>query len=517
MNHSTGDNKRLLTYMMRGLFVSLLLAFVPINGLAHAKLVRSEPKAKANVSQPPKLIELWFSEELESGLATIEVKDQQGTRVDRGDVTLSEAGKKAQIELGELGAGVYTVTWKAVAADEHAMRGSFTFSLTTPNSAPAAATPATGQTNGTQPTSTPMPAMNPEEDQGDHISWGQTTVRWLSYLAMMTLFGGFAFRSLVLAPGLRRAFDGAERAQAAAASERRALLLSWMSIVLLFFASITALVMQAANVFDKSLGESLALDVLGQVLSTGYGPFWILQIASVAAITLILVFLTERIRQNPSREHSGLWWTGLVASAVLLIAPSWTGHAMGSVKHFRLAVLTDWLHLLAGGFWVGGLFHLALTLPPALPLLTKSRRAMAIHHVIKSFTRVAMPSVALLVLAGLYNTWAHIPRLQAFWMTPYGKTLGIKLLIVGVMLVLGGLNNFHFGKRAARLVAEENADSNAADEAKLERGFCRSVAFEAALGAVVLLVTAVLVFMTPARNHPAMTATETEQTVIQQR
>lgn len=406
MNHSTGDNKRLLTHVVRGLFVSLLLAFVSINGLAHAKLVRSEPKAKTSLSQTPKLIELWFSEELESGLATIEVTDQQGQRVDRGDVTLSEAGKKAQIELGELGAGVYTVTWKAVAADEHAMRGSFTFSLTTPNITPAAATPATGQTTGTQPTSTPMPAMSPEEDQGDQISWGQTTVRWLSYLAMMTLFGGFAFRSLALVPAFRRALDGAERAQAAAASERRALLLSWMSIVLLFFASITALVMQAANVFDKSLGESLSLDVIGRVLSTGYGPFWILQIASVAAITLILVLLTERVRQNPSREHSGLWWIGLAASAVLLIAPSWTGHAMSSVKHFRLAVFTDWLHLLAGGFWVGGLFHLALTLPPALPLLTQSRRAVAIHQMIKSFTRVAMPSVVLLVLAGLYNTWA---------------------------------------------------------------------------------------------------------------
>ncbi len=271
--------------------------------------------------------------------------------------------------------------------------------------------------------------------------------------------------------------------------------------------------MQAANVFDKSLGESLSLDVLGRVLSTGYGSFWIMQIASVAVITLILVLLTERVRQNPSQAHSALWWTGLVASAVMLIAPSWTGHAMVAIKHFRLAVFTDWLHLLAGGFWVGGLFHMALTLPPALPALSKSRRTIALHHVIKSFTRVAMPSVALLVLAGLYNTWAHVPRLQAFWLTPYGKTLAIKLLIVGVMLLLGALNNFHFGKRAARLMEAERADPDATGHGKLERGFYRSVAFEAALGVVVLLVTAVLVFMTPARNHPAMTAAENEQTL----
>ena len=515
MKHSPGGNRCLRTKVVQVCFAAILLVLLPIASLAHAKLVRSEPKANSSLSQTPKLIELWFSEELESGLATIEVINPQGTRVDRGDVTLSEAGKKAQIEVGELSTGVYTVTWKAVAADEHTMRGKFTFTVTTSSVAPAIATPATGQAPGINPTGTPMPAMSPEEDQGDQISWGQTLVRWLSYLAMMTLFGGFAFRSLVLVPAFRRALDGAEQTQATALSERRALLFSWMSIVLLFFASITALVMQAANVFDKSIGESLSLDVLGRVLSTGYGPFWILQIASVAVITLILVLLTERVRQTPAREHSGLWWIGLVASAVLLIAPSWTGHAMVAIKHFRLAVFTDWLHLLAGGFWVGGLFHMALTFPPALALLSKSRRTVAVHYVIKSFTRVAMPSVVLLVIAGLYNTWAHIPRLQAFWMTAYGKTLAIKLLLVGVMLLLGGLNNFHFGKRAARLVAAGNADSNTAEETKLERGFCRSVAFEATLGAIVLLVTAILVFMTPARNHPAMTAAEGQQVTEQ--
>lgn len=517
MEHSKDFTKGLRANFARALFVGLLLAVLPAIGLAHAKLVRSEPKPKANLSQAPKLVDLWFSEELEPGLNTIEVKDQQGKRVDRGEVTLSDGNKKTQVALGELSTGVYTVTWKAIATDEHAMRGTFTFSVTPPSVAPSTATPETGQTAGNTPASSPMPSMSPEADQGEQISWGQTLVRWLSYLAMMTLFGGFAFRSLVLVPAFHRALDGTERTQAAAASERRALMLSWLSIVLLFFASVAALVMQAANVFDKSLGESLSLEVLGRVLSTGYGPFWILQIASVAAITLILVLLTERIRQNPTRQHSGLWWAGLVASAVLLIAPSWTGHAMVAIKHFRLAVFTDWLHLLAGGFWVGGLFHLALTLPPALPALTKPRRTIALHHVIKSFTRVAMPSVVLLVLAGLYNTWAHIPRLQAFWMTPYGKTLGIKLLIVGVMLLLGGLNNFYFGKRAARLMEAERANPDATGHAKLERGFCRSVAFEAALGAIVLLVTAILVFMTPARNHPAMTDAGAQQTVIQQR
>lgn len=481
---------------------------IPVAVQAHAMLIRSQPKAKETVAQPPKLVELWFNEELEPGLNTIEVKDQQGNRVDRGEVTLSEGNKKAQIELGELKPGAYNVVWKVLSADQHAIRGRFTFSVA---ASTASGTPFT--TGQAATTATPMPEMSPQEDQGEQISSGQILVRWLSYLAMMTLFGGFAFRVLVLAPSLRRALVGPERTKAGAASEQRALLLLWISVVLLAAMSLAALVLQASAVFDKSLGESLSPSLWARVLATGYGGSWSLQIVSLGAIGVIVLLLTRRGKRQPASEHSALWWAGLLASAALLVAPSWTGHAVASAKDYRLAVFTDWLHLLAGGFWVGGLFHLALTLPPALPFVPKPRRTIAIYHLIKLFTRIAMSSVVLLVLAGLYNTWAHIPSIKAFWMTPYGKVLTLKLIVVGVMLLLGGINNFHFGKVAARLVEAQKTDSDATSVAKLERGFRRSVALEAALGVAVLLVTAVLVFLTPARSHPAMTSNEAEPTV----
>lgn len=513
MNRLKPSHRGLLTEFARVICVGLLLAFLPVVALGHAKLIRSLPKAKETLSQAPKLVELWFNEELEPGLNTIEVRNQQGTRIDRGECALSEGNKKAQVELGELTSGTYTVLWKALSADQHAIRGQFTFSVAA-SSAPSA-TPGSGQT--ARSTATPMPAMGPEEDQGEQISWGPTLVRWFSYLAMMTLFGGFAFRSLVLLTPFRRALDGAERSQALAASEHRALALSWGSVILLAVTSFAALVLQASAVFDKPLGESISPALLSRVLTTGYGGSWSLQVISLGAIGIMLLFLTRQVKRNPSGEHSLLWLAGLVASAVLLVAPSWTGHAVASSKDFRIAVFSDWLHLLAGGFWVGGLFHLALTLPPALRALPTHRRTIVLHHVIRRFTRIAMPSVVLLVLAGLYNTWAHVPRLQAFWQTAYGKTLALKLLIVGLMLLLGALNSFHFGKRAARLVETQKAKPDTSAYAKLERGFCRSVAFEAALGVVVLLVTAVLVFLTPARSHPAMTSSETEPTMVQER
>ncbi|MGI8838822.1 MAG: CopD family protein [Pyrinomonadaceae bacterium] len=105
---------------------------------------------------------------------------------------------------------------------------------------------------------------------------------------------------------------------------------------------------------------------------------------------------------------------------------------------------------------------------------------------------------------------------ESVWVTPYGQALAVKLLLVLFMLLLGAINNYHFGKRAAR-IATQNSNSDNAAGRPLERRFYRSVLFEASFGLVVLLVTAVLVFLTPARNHPAMENAATGSAGIKQR
>lgn len=497
------------------LLAALVLA--PAVVFAHTALIRSAPKANSKSQKPPKLVELWFNEELEPNLNTVEVTDAQGQRVDRGEVTLAEGNKKAQVELNDLAPGTYVVNWKAVSEDEHTVRGKFTFTVEAPAGGAAAAvvTPTPAQATAPQGPATPAPvaaapdsspqAASPAAAPADEISWAQTAVRWLTYLAMMALFGGFAFRLFVLAPAMRRtAPGGAEGREAVSAGDRRALSLSWASLFLLVLTTLAALVMQASSVYDRPVGEALSPALLGRVLTeTGYGGAWLLQAASAVVITVILFLLRGRVRRGDTGEHSALWWAGLAASAALLVAPSWTGHAAVAARHFPLSRFSDWLHLLAGGFWVGGLFHLALTWPRALAPLDESQRARSLHQVIRLFTRVAVPSVALLVLAGLYNTWTHVPRVEALWMTPYGEALALKLILVALMLALGGLHNFYYGKKAAALEPSAG-DAYGHDGAGLERGFSRTLLVEAGLGVLVLLVTAVLVFMTPARNHPAM-------------
>ncbi len=490
----------LIHTLTTSLFCVALLLSLSLTALGHAKLVRSQPKANDTLTNAPRVVELWFSEPLESGLNTIEVIDQSGKRVDRADVTLAEDNKKALVNLEELTPGVYTVRWKALSADQHAMRGRFTFTVAQSAQVTAEATQTPLQA-AASPTTMPQTDMSSTNVTGDTISWGQTLVRWFSYLAMLILFGGFAFRLLVLAPAVRTALEHYDRDKLLANGNQRVVATAWVGAILLLVTSLLALVLQASDVSDESFASALSPRVLWQVLGTGYGPSWLLQAASLIALIIILVLLSKRFKQ----DSAVLWWVGLIASAVLLAAPTWTGHAMLSAKHFRLAVITDWLHLVAGGFWVGGLFHLALNGKPIMSIAPRDRRAVLLHHLGRSFTRVAMPSVVLLLLAGFYNTWAHVPGLTALWMTPYGKALSLKLLLVLLMLFLGAINNYYFGKRAAFRVSENNLNADSAIQ--LQRGFLRSIRFEAALGIIVLLVTAVLVFLTPAREHASMVNT----------
>ena len=95
----------------------LVLAVVPAL-FAHAKLLRSQPSAKATLKEPPKTVELWFSEELEPQFSTIVVTDQSGKHVDKNDVSLAEGNKKLQISLEDLPSGSYTVSGSTTARSD---------------------------------------------------------------------------------------------------------------------------------------------------------------------------------------------------------------------------------------------------------------------------------------------------------------------------------------------------------------------------------------------------------------
>jgi copper resistance protein C len=97
---------------------------------AHARVKRANPAVGGVVTEAsaPTELQVWFTEKLEPALSTIEVVDQAGTRMDRGDVRVdTEDHTQLRVSLLPLPPGKYRVIWRVISVDTHFRSGSFPF------------------------------------------------------------------------------------------------------------------------------------------------------------------------------------------------------------------------------------------------------------------------------------------------------------------------------------------------------------------------------------------------------
>ena len=145
--------------------------------------------------------------------------------------------------------------------------------------------------------------------------------------------------------------------------------------------------------------------------------------------------------------------------------------------------LNQAVHLLAAGFWLGGLVPLGL-------LLAASRRdgtdRSAAGRALRRFSDLAMIAVLLVLGSGMFNAWMLVGSPSALISTGYGKVLLIKLAFVGAMVALALFNRLFL---LPTLALRHDAALS-----RLER----NVILEIVLGAVVLAVASTLGNLPPA-------------------
>ena len=479
------------------------LAFSAHTVFAHAKMVSSKPSNRETWMQIPKAIELSFSARLQqTEMNSIVVTDPNGNRVDTKNVALSDDGKKMSVELGEVGSGIFTVEWKALSADDHLMNGKFTFTIAAKKPAETAATPQTAAPEQLENIKTVSENQTHAQKSGTNPF--QSPVRWFSYLAMMTLFGGFAFLLFVLKPALARssALNNDEKAEAFGHSRKRFTRLTLLSLIVIVISAFAGLVLQASSVLDLSITQAVAPAQLLRVLrQTSYGVPWFLQVAGALLIFAITFFFgrtrNDQAAKNPSKSERPILWAGLILSALLLLSLSLTGHARAAQEEYKLAVFSDWLHLAAAGVWVGGIFYLVLTLPKSVSGLRDLTRLSVLSGVISRFSNLAIAGTILLALTGIYNSWIHLAGISDLYNTPYGIILLVKIILFLLMLPMGGFNRFFIRPRVERLLGESNTD----EYAGAEKDFRFVLYLEAAFAAAVLLLAAILAFLPHSQEH----------------
>lgn len=205
------------------------------------------------------------------------------------------------------------------------------------------------------------------------------------------------------------------------------------------------------------------------LLSTSWGTTW--KVGLAGTLVLLIAMVLAR------RGSSAGWWLASGAALALAAFPAFTGHASGVEDSRAIALIADWLHVVAAGAWIGGL----------AAVLYVSRLGGAdeggLADLVPPFSSVAITAVAVLVVSGGYASWLHVGGLPGLVSTSYGRLLLGKLALVGVVLAIGARNNRVL---TSRLDTEEGSIA-----------MRRSATAELVVAQLVLLVSAVLVRTSP--------------------
>jgi putative copper resistance protein D len=256
------------------------------------------------------------------------------------------------------------------------------------------------------------------------------------------------------------------------------------------------LLLVALGAFVVAVGQLSTLGVQQIVLAEEHG--WpIKEIvatayfeASVFRVLACVALIVGALRLRWRPQAAG-WWIAMTVFTVALAAGSAAiSHATARLEHGGVLRAFDMLHQYAASVWVGGLMHLSLA------AFGRPRGEWPVT-MLKRFSAMALVSVALLVIAGFGLTYYYVDGLGAFTGTAYGMMVGTKMVVLGLLLVLGALNFF---------VVRRLPDADPVSLLRLRR----FVEVELGLGITVLFAAASLTSLPPAVDVVADRATLAE-------
>lgn len=431
---------------MRRLWPALALAGLASLALAgpaaaHAQLISSSPGAGEVVADPPAELRLVFSERVDPAFAGIDLLDQDGALVVGGLGEPDPADPHLFVaELPPLADGLYTANWEVLsAADGHVTSGFITFGVGDVELSGVARDAGAG---GLHVGHTPLIAVL------------DAASRAAGYAGSMLAFGLALISLAVLRPVL-------------GAWPRRGALSAGAALAVAGVGAIGGIVVGASGltgadslgIIDYALGTRTGVLLLGQAVIGGGGAI----AASVVA----------RRASSPAFALAGM------VGAACLILIGLRSHAAASDAIGPL--VADVAHLAAAGTWLAGLLALVVLGAGAFGSLADG----AMRQAVPRFSALAVVSIGLVAVTGLYAAWLQVGDLAALG-TDYGLVLLAKLAVVGAALTLGGINYLDAGRNLS-----------------IAGGLRRRVGAELALAGVVIVLTANLTTGSP----PAQLAT----------
>jgi copper transport protein len=375
-----------------------------------------------------------------------------------------------------LRADSWTVRYRVLAADAHALSGGLVFAV----GGAALLPPAGGAPAGPSETS----------------PWA-VDARFAELVALGGLVALLAFRWLVWGPALARVpeLTGAERMRAAIAGRRAFWRAFWVVAAAAGLAEAVVLVVKTDVVFGAGLWGAVAHPAAAErlVAASRFGGLLGARGGLLCAMA-VLAFWEWLLEPAVAPAPRGAGGRALPAVALggLSVATLGLLSAQGHASQAPLAgvsIAVDAVHLGAVAVWAGGLACLAATLR-RLSRLERGAGPPLARAVLRRFSRVAGAAMGVIATSGLARAAGELAAPSELWATPYGRSLVLKTLLLAPIAVLALRH-----RRAIAAVAVGGRPGRA-----LLHGLSRELRAELAVAMTIVLVAAVLVAQVPGRG-----------------
>ena len=383
------------------LVAACIAAAVVLSGetavFAPAALLSSDPADGAVLAASPETVRLHFNEPISPLAASLLLPDGRSVPVG----ALAANGEQLEIRpSAPLPRGTSVVSWRVVSADGHPVGGALTLSV--------------GEPSGTRISAA----------TGDPVATGLIwLIRSLLYAALFFGCGGAFFCKWIGGPALSPA-----PARAGALIAASGL---WLTPLAFGLQGVDALGTGLADLLDASVWKASA--------ETSYATTLALAVAA-----LICALASLRLA-NSGRALS------LVALLLAGAALATSGHASSAEPQWLMRPAV-FIHAVGIAFWAGAL--------PGL-LAASANAEIDFATLLRRFSAIAVPAVALLALAGAALAAVQLGQLSSLWSTTYGLVLSAKLFAVAALLVLALLNRFRWTPAVERGQPEGAADLRA--------------------------------------------------------
>jgi copper transport protein len=447
---------RLLVFM--GGFLVLLL--VPSLVFAHAVPRTTLPESNAVLHAPPQEIAIRFSERVEARTSSLQVFDVHGRRLDEGKAAVTPGDPWLyHTALPPVGAGVYTVSWRVMSADDgHVTEGSYVFVV------------------GEKARS--LPAAD-----GEVIAvtgWLDALPRWIGMLATVALTGMLTASCVFWRRQLPRVPSP--------------LCILPCLVALLLAGSYTLFAR-----FQRLPVEESGWTGLAFLLSSNIGQL------TAAKIGLALLLGGACVGYwCIAKGRRGFWWLALFLTVLLLVSDALVSHSAATVAWRGLTIGAEVVHLCGIALWLGGLGYFATLF--WCSTFREQSPAAELAWAMPAFSLLAVGAIGLLTVSGFYLTQLHLGSFGQLLSTSYGRVLLAKLSVVVLMLALGGYHQFIIHPKILTRLSQAAGGAEA-----VSQRFRRTLRVEALLGLLALLLAAVLGTTSP----PSIASTSVAETFRQ--